>query len=412
MAWEKTDLEHLRMEFVWIATTPGVSMSEACRQFRISRKTGYKWRHRFRVDGLPGLAVRTCRPIKSPLSASGEVVAAIGRLRNRHSSWGPRKLQARLPGEGIRPAAIPSRVTIGRILHRLGLTVAKRRGRPRRWPQTSPLNDEQGPNDVWTVDFKGWWRTKDGKRCEPLSVRDLYSRYILCLRPLKRRRASDVRRVFEELFEHYGLPKTIRSDNGAPFASLTAPHGLTQLSAWWLTLGIRLDRIQPGHPQQNGAHERMHRDVAQEIARKPAETWDEEKIRLEHWRVEYDTQRPHEALGMKTPGDIYRCSRRKLSQTAPYAYPATLERHRVRSNGCIRISRKDVHLSRALVGREVGVERLGVVGWRVWFCDLKLLENLLHTEDQQLPSSPATAEPPQNCNPSPDIKLLPMSCTG
>jgi len=411
MSWEKTDLEHLRMEFVWIASEPGVSMTETCRQFQISRKTGYKWRRRFQAEGLPGLAVRTCRPIKSPLSVSGEVVAAISRLRNRHNSWGPKKLQARLSGEGIRPAEIPSRSTIGRILQRLGLTVAKRRGRPRRWPQTIPLTQAPGPNDVWTVDFKGWWRTKDGKRCEVLSVRDLFSRYILCLQPLKRHRCKDVRRVFEELFEHYGLPKTIRSDNGAPFASLVAPFGLTRLSAWWLTLGIRLDRIQPGHPEQNGGHERMHRDVAQEIANDPADTCDEEEIRLEHWRVVYDTQRPHEALGMKTPGDIYRCATRRLSQIGPYAYPATLERHRVRHNGCIRIARKDVHLSQALAGLEVGVERLGLAGWRVWFCGLKFLENLVSIENQQLRPLPLTTEPIQNCNPSPDNKVLPRSCS-
>jgi putative transposase len=411
MAWRKTDLEHLRVDFVWIADSPGVSMAEACRQFGISRKTGYKWRHRFQAEGLPGLADRTCRPIKPPLQASGEVVAAISRLRQQHPYWGPKKLQARLPNEGIRPPAIPSRTTIGRILHRLGLTVAKRRGRPRLWPQTTPLSDAPGPNDVWTVDLKGWWRTRDGRRCEPLTVRDLYSRYILCLRPLKRHRAKDVRRVFEELFEHYGLPRTIRSDNGTPFASLTAPHGLTQLSAWWLSLGIRLDRIQPGHPEQNGGHERMHLDVAQEIAREPAETWDAERLRLERWRVEYNLERPHEALGMKTPGTVYRCSDRKLAAIVPYGYPATLERHRVRHNGCIRINRQDVHLSNALVGLEVGVERLGRAGWRVWFCDLKLRENLLATEDQQLPALVRTPATSSNCNPSPDNKLLPMSCS-
>ena len=411
MSWRKTDIEHLRLEFVWIAREPEVSKAETCRQFGISRKTGYKWLRRFQAEGPPGLAVRTCRPLSSPLGASGAVVAAICRLRKDHESWGPKKLRVLLAREGFRPTEIPGLVTIGRILQRSGLSVAKRRGRPRQWPQTTPLNDAPGPNDVWTVDFKGWWRTGDGKRCEPLTVRDLYSRYILCLRPMKRCRNKDVKRVFEELFEHYGLPKVIRSDNGGPFASLTAPHGLTRLSAWWLTLGIRPDRIEPGHPEQNGGHERMHRDIAQEIAKKPAATWDEEKARLEQWRVEYDLQRPHEALGMKTPGAIYHCSARRLPQVVPYAYPVTFERHRVRENGCIRVDGKDGYLSQALTGLEVGLERLGTTGWRVWFCDLNVRESDPKPETQHLLVLPMIPETAEKCNLCPDNKVLPMSCT-
>jgi hypothetical protein len=228
---------------------------------------------------------------------------------------------------------------------------------------------------------------------------------------MKRSRSKDVRRVFEELFERYGLPKVIRSDNGGPFASLTAPYGLTRLSAWWLTLGIKPDRIEPGHPEQNGSHERMHRDIADEIARKPSATWDEEKARLERWRIEYDVQRPHEALGMKTPGAVYRCSARKLYQVVPYAYPAMFERHCVRENGCIRIDGKDVYLSQALTGLEVGLERLGATGWRVWFCDLNIRENDPKPETQQLLALPLLPELVNNCNLCPDIKVLPMSCT-
>lgn len=409
MSWRKTDIEHLRLEFVWIAGEVGVSMTEVCRQFGISRKTGYKWLRRYQAAGPPGLAVRTCRPLASPLSASGAVVAAICRLRHQHESWGPKKLQVLLAREGFRTMEIPSRVTIGRVLKRSGLSVTKHRGRPRRWSQTTPRHDAPGPNDVWTVDFKGWWRTGDGKRCEPLTVRDLYSRYILCLRPMKRSRGEDVRRVFEELFEHYGLPQVIRSDNGGPFASLTAPLGLTRLSAWWLTLGIKLDRIDPGQPQQNGGHERMHRDIASEIARQPAATWDEEKARLEQWRIEYDLHRPHEALGMKTPGEIYHCSRRRLHQVMPYVYPVTLERHRVHKNGCIRVGGKDVYLSQALTGLEVGLERLGTTDWRIWFCDHNLRETNPKPAAQPLPALPMIPERAQNCNLCPDNKVLPMS---
>jgi transposase InsO family protein len=411
MSWRKTDIEHLRMEFIWIARETETSKAETCRKFGISRKTGYKWLRRYQAEGLPGLAVRTCRPLTSPLGASGAVVTAICRLRNKHPSWGPKKLRVLLTREGFRPTEIPSLVTIGRILARSGLSVAKRRGRPRQWPQTTPLNAAPGPNDVWTVDFKGWWRTGDGKRCEPLTVRDLYSRYILCLRPMRRSGSKDVRKVFEELFERYGLPKVIRSDNGGPFASLTAPYGLTRLSAWWLTLGIKPDRIEPGHPEQNGGHERMHRDIANEIARQPAATWDEEKVRLEQWRVEYDLQRPHEALGMKTPGEVYHCSARRLHPVVPYAYPVTFGRYRVRENGCIRVGGKDVYLSQALTGLEVGVERLSTTGWRIWFCDLNVRESDPKPETQQLPDLPMRSETVEKCNLCPDNKVLPMSCS-
>jgi hypothetical protein len=228
---------------------------------------------------------------------------------------------------------------------------------------------------------------------------------------MKRSRTRDVRRVFEELFERYGLPKVIRSDNGGPFASLTAPHGLTRLSAWWLTLGIKPDRIEPGHPQQNGGHERMHRDIASEIARKPATTWDEERSRLERWRIEYNVQRPHEALGMKTPGAVYRRSAHRLHQVMPNAYPATFERHCVRKNGCIRLDGKNVYLSQALTGLEVGLERFGATGWRVWFCDLSIRESEPKPETQQLLALPMIPETVEMCNLCPDNKVLPMSCT-
>jgi hypothetical protein len=228
---------------------------------------------------------------------------------------------------------------------------------------------------------------------------------------MKRSRSKDVRRVFEELFERYGLPRVIRSDNGGPFASLTAPYGLTRLSAWWLTLGIKPDRIEPGHPEQNGAHERMHLDIAGEVARKPSATWDEERARLERWRIEYDVERPHEALGMKTPGAVYHCSARKLHQVVPYAYPAMFGRFYVRENGCIRIGGRDVYLSQALTGLEVGLERLGATGWRVWFCDLNVRESDPKPKTQQLLALPLLPELVKNCNLSPDNNVLPMSCT-
>ena len=409
MSWEISDVEHRRMDFVLIAREPEVSMSEACRQFQVSRKTGYKWLRRYEEYGLSGLTDGSRRPKSSPLQVSGSVVLELINLRIKHKSWGPKKLQARLARTSSDPNEVPSVATIGRILRRSGQSEARGRGRPHRCPPTGPLSKAQGPNDVWTVDFKGWWRTRDGRRCEPLSIRDLYSRYILCLRPVLRRHTDDVRPVFEEVFERYGLPNIIRSDNGGPFASLTGPHGLTQLSAWWRSIGIKLERIDPGHPEQNGGHERMHKDLAKEIQEQPGATVAEEAQRLEHWRVEFNLARPHEALAMKLPGEVYHRSSRSLRDARPYVYPLDLVRRHVRRDGCILINGQSVYLSQALGKLDVGLERLSATGWRVWFCDLTVSEIYLDG-DRVLRRTPASeAEPAtQDCNPCPDNKVLPM----
>jgi len=374
MSWEVSKVEHLRMEFVLLAREEWVSMTEVCREFGISRKTGYKWLRRYEAEGLRGLSDRSRRPHSSPFSVSGEVVLALVRLRGEHPFWGPKKLVRVLQGEGIEKEEIPSLATIGRILQRAGMTEAKGRGRPRRWDPEKPLQEAGKPNDVWTVDFKGWWRTGDGRRCEPLSVRDLYSRYLLCLRPMHSRKTEAVQEVFQEVFERYGLPEVIRSDNGGPFASMTGPHGLTRLSAWWRSLGIRLDRIDPGHPEQNGGHERMHGDVAREIAARPSRTLEEETERLERWRIEYDVERPHEALGMKTPGECYRCSTRRLASVEPYRYPPEFERRSVRRDGYIKFEGRPLYVSEALARHPVALHRLTETTWRVWFCDLEIGE--------------------------------------
>jgi putative transposase len=410
MSWSATDTEHLRMDFIVIAREPEVSMSEVCRQFDISRKTGYKWRKRYETDGLTALMDRSHRPATSPLRVSGDVVVELVRLRRSHECRGPKKLRATLLRNGFRPDEVPSLATIGRILRRSGLSETKRRGRPPKHPPTGPLSSAEGPNAVWTVDFKGWWRTKDGCRCEPLTIRDLYSRYLLCLRPVMTRRTKEVRAVFEEVFERYGLPGIIRSDNGSPFASLTGPGGLTRLSAWWRTLGIRLERITPGHPEQNGGHERMHGDLAREIQRQPAATVAEEALRLERWRIEFNTDRPHEALEMKVPGEVYHPSSRKLLDVRPYVYPLDFERRHVRRDGCILLQGQAVYLSEALGKQDIGLERLSETGWRVWFCDIAVSE--INRDGNRFSRRPAaiTSPPtPPDCNPSPDNKVLPIT---
>jgi len=406
MSWSESSVVHQRMDFVLVVREPDVNVSEACRSFGISRKTGYKWLARYESEGLPGLVDRCRRPSASPLKVSGDIVIRLLKLRDEHRYWGPKKLRARLLRDGCQPEDVPSVATIGRVLQRAGKCEPKGRGRPARALPTKPLIVAQKPNDVWTTDFKGWWRTGDGRCCEPLGIRDLYSRYILCLRPVSRRRVEDLRRIFEEIFERYGLPQVIRSDNGSPFASLVGPHGLTRLSAWWRTLGVKLERIEPGHPEQNGGHERMHQDLAREIEAQPSATLAQEKQRLERWREEYNTARPHEALGMKMPGEVYYCSARKLKDVIPYGYPSDYIRRTVRRDGCIQIAGRYVYVSSALEKMQVGLERLGASGWRVWFCGLAIRELDLKQGTFRRPDAvPAH----KNCNPCPDNKVSPAT---
>ena len=362
MSWMVRGLQHARVEFVMIAREADANMSETCRRFGISRKTGYKWLDRYETSGLDGLVERSRRPKSSPLQLNGDVVVDLVKLHENHQDWGPKKLRARLRRDGSCPdSRVPSLATVARLARRMGWTETKGRGRPRvpRALPTEPLSVGERPNRVWTADFKGWWRTGDGRRCEPLTIRDLFSRYILCLRPMAWRSTEAVREAFVEAFQRYGLPDIIRSDNGSPFASVTGPAGLTRLSAWWLSLGIRPERTQPGHPEQNGGHERMHGDIARVIEANPAATLAEETVRLERWRVEFNTERPHEALDMMTPGDIYRCSPRRPSDVKPYIYPADFERRLVHQSGCIHLRGHHVNFSEALGGMEVGMVKDG-----------------------------------------------------
>jgi putative transposase len=406
MSWMVRGLQHVRVEFVMITQEAEANVSETCRRFGISRKTGYKWLDRYRASGFDGLVELSRRPRSSPLQLSGDVVVALVKLHEGHDDWGPKKLRARLKRNGSCPdGKVPSLATVARLARRLGWTEAKGRGRPPvpRAQPTKPLSAAERPNRVWTADFKGWWRTGDGRRCEPLTIRDLFSRYVLCLRPMAWRSTVAVKQAFVETFQRYGLPDIIRSDNGSPFASITGPAGLARLSAWWLSLGIRPERTQPGHPEQNGGHERMHGDIARVIEANPAATLAEETLRLERWRVEFNTERPHEALDMKTPGEVYRCSSHQLSDVKPYVYPADFERRLVHRRGCIHFRGRHVTFSEALGGLEVGIEPVGESRWRVWFCDFVV--GGLELKNGRIRRCPAADNPlpgNSNCNPCPD----------
>ena len=337
-----------------------------CREYGITARTGYKWRERFLHRGRAGMVEESRRPRSSPAALEEREVCEMVRLKEAHRHWGPRKIRAlyfRLHGEAA------SESSFKRVLERAGLTERRMRRRPAgKGGRLYSGQRGQAPNEVWTVDFKGWWYSQARERCEPLTVRDEYTRYILELRAVENARAVTVRRVFERLFEHYGLPQRIRSDNGSPFAAVNALLGLSRLSAWWVALGIDLERGRPGHPQDNGAHERLHRDISVEVE---GVRGAHRQAALDLWREQFNHERPHQALGMRTPSELYVAARRKYQGT-----PQTLEYGAMGSrqvNGCGQIHWENecYFLSRSLAGWNVGLQSLGQAV-NVWFGRLLL----------------------------------------
>lgn len=349
------------------------SLSQLCRQFGFSRRAGYKWIQRFEREGLRGLKDRPRRPRRSPGQVAPKWLKRIRQLRRRHRSWGSRKLAASLR-KAYRGDQVPSIRTVSNWLKRMGLNRRTSRRGTRRGPRLkrSKLTVARGPNHVWTVDFKGWFRTQDGCRVEPLTVRDLFSRYMLSVRLLRDQSWRPVRREFLRVFGRYGYPEVIRVDNGSPFGS-TGPAGLSRLSAWWTALGIRVEFIAPGHPEQNGAHEQMHRVMKAETTRPASRDRRSQQRRMDRWVRAYNRVRPHEGLAERTPMDVYRWRRGDRRQEA-VQYPAHWIVRRVRSNGQIKWKGRKRFVGEAFVGYRVGVK--GVRGGRamVYFGDMLIGE--------------------------------------
>jgi transposase InsO family protein len=319
-----------------------------CQEYGISSKTGYKWQERFYQYGLEGMGELSRRPLSHAKELGEAVVCEIIRLKNAHQSWGPRKLRD-IYQRLHRP--VPSESSSKRVLERAGLVQKRRLRRRAETGRICSGRKASAPNEIWTVDFKGWWHRANGQRCEPLTVRDEYSRYVLELRAVADARSQTVRGCFERLFERQGVPQAIRSDNGVPFATSAGLLGLSKLSAWWVALGIDLERGRPGCPQDNGAHERLHLDVEQELR------GEEQQASFDEWRRVFNHERPHEALGMKRPAELYRPSARKFEGTPQdLSYPR-MEVRRVQSTGCICVAQHPVFISTALAGWSVGLER-------------------------------------------------------
>jgi len=366
MPWKVEQLVNQRTEFV-LKSLGTDNFRALCREYGISAKTGYKWRERFMLEGLGGLQDLSRRPAQSPRGLGEGVVCEMVRLKQAHRAWGPRKIRALY--QRVHGGCVPSESSFKRVLERAGLVEKRRRRRRTQAGRLANGRQATAPNEVWTVDFKGWWHDRQGRRCEPLTVRDEFSRYVLELRAMPDARTETVRASFERLFARHGLPGAIRSDNGVPFASISGVLGLSRLSAWWVVLGIDLERSRPACPQDNGAHERLHLDIHRELE---GHVGAEGQAALDEWRGLFNHERPHEALGMRCPAELYASSARSYEGTPEDLEYDRMASRRIRNSGCLSLDGQAVFISSALSGWSVGLESVGA-GWcNVWFGNLLL----------------------------------------
>src|SRR4051812_5711760 len=334
MPWPEVTPVEQRLQFIREYETGLFMMTELAAQYGISRRTGYKWLGGYDAAGAAGLADRSRRPHASPHATDPDLVERVLAVRRRHPRWGAKKLLA-VAARRDPDAAWPSRSTVCDLLKARGL-VAPRRRRPRRDPASGDsLTAITAANHVWTTDFKGEFRTRDGHYCHPLTLRDGFSRYVLRCDALLDRGYAATRHRFERAFRDYGLPERIRSDNGGPFAGLGVGR-LSRLSIWWMRLGIVPERIAPGHPEQNGSHEQFHSVLKTETTRpRPARAAAQQRG-FARFCAEYNPTRPHEAPPHQPPGSCYRRPPRALpARVPPLDYPAHFEIRRVCGNGCV-----------------------------------------------------------------------------
>lgn len=372
MPWKASTPVSERMVFIE-RLLGGERMSDLCQEYGISRKTGYKFRDRYGRHGALGLFDFSRQPRRSPRRTPHEIAELLIAAREAHPTWGPRKI-AKVVSRSHPGVTVPAASTVGGILARAGLV----RGRRRRSPVLrlgTVRNEATLPNDLWCADYKGQFRLGNGKYCYPLTVTDQASRYVLACEGFEAIDGVTARAVFEDRFARFGLPLAIRTDNGPPFAS-TGLLGLSRLSAYWLKLGIALERIDPGHPEQNGRHERMHRTLKQETTRPSAGTLLAQQERFDEWVSTFNEARPHESLNQEPPSTVYVASERRSDSVKPLEYPLHDDVRRVSASGHIRVLRTPrrpaTFLSTSLAGEPVGLRELADGRWLITFASVDL----------------------------------------
>jgi transposase InsO family protein len=356
-----------RTRFIVAATQGERPISQLCEQYGISRKTAYKWLDRYHQEGFAGLSDRGSARHTPPPGLAPEIVEAVLALRDARPTWGPRKLRQRLiDTQSATPW--PAASTIGDLLRREQRSQPRQKSRRDTTTRKPTLIEPVAPNTVWAADFKGPFRTGDGVRCEPLTVSDSHSRYLLCCQAVPRVTFGAVQPLMIGLFETYGMPEALRTDNGNPFARRDGLGGLSRLSVWLLTLDIWPDFILPGRPDMNGRHERMHRVLLEDAADPPAATLADQQAELDAWRQTYNTERPHEALGQRTPASLYTASSRAYpSVIRPWDYPADHHVRRVIGDGHVRWRDESLYLSAAFRGQQVALAQRDDGDWVVRF---------------------------------------------
>ena len=383
MPWSQTSPMDQKTQFIADYLREVLSVTELCDLYGISRKTAYKIIERYLRQGPAGLEEHSRRPHHSPNHTPHEIEQALLEVRRRHPSWGGKKLLTIVHKRHPR-WDLPHRSTVCEILSRNGMVPKKRRRRHIGHPG-KPTSSILAPNDLWSADFKGQFKTGNGLYCYPLTVTDNYSRYLLVCQALSSTAVDEARPVFTRLFKEYGLPRRIRTDNGVPFATTTLAR-LSKLSAWWVRLGVMPEFIEPGKPQQNGRHERMHLTLKNETTHPPAGSLAAQQRKFNVFVEEFNNDRPHEALDQQTPASCYQPSRREMpNKLPPLVYPDRFEVRYVSANGGIRWNRDWVNVSTVCIGEYVGLEEIDNGIWNVYFGPLKLgrlNERLMRIEDQ------------------------------
>jgi len=372
MPFKGVDVMDVKKEFVLKSLEKYVNFTELCREYSISTKCGYKWKKRFLEEGMAGLEEQSRRPKDNNRSIPEPVSVELIRIKNNHKSWGAKKILA-IYKRNNKGKYAPVRSTVERLFVRAGYTGVKRRRKVETGIIIQQRFIPEKPNDMWTVDFKGYWYSRNNEKINPLTVRDEVGRYILAADAVEKGDTTSVKRVFMRLFEQNGMPLYIRSDNGPPFANVLNYWGLTKLSVWWMTLGIQLDRITPGHPEQNGGHERMHRDMKKELQGKIDGTLNEHQNVFNEWVKEFNTIRPHEALGMQVPADVYVKSERKYpGEYVELKYGKGFITRYVNDRGYFNYDNKRVFIGNPFAGYHVGLKINSDAVLEVWFSNMLL----------------------------------------